>query len=259
MIELMLFTNDVKLASRAFQSKIDRIVVDLEKIGKTERQQGKDLEVNKHDIEDIIKIKNAIPITVMCRLNPINKFSQDEIELAIAAGADVLMLPMFSSVLEVEKFLKFTAKRAKTSLLFETQKSVENIESFREIEVDEVYVGLNDLGLSYGNIFPYQFVANGLVDRVRENFPTIKFGFGGITTLDKGNPLPTRKIIKELARLRANQVIVRRAFKRDIVGLDLPLEVRRIKQFYSKCLGTQPKQIEKDHLVFIKTIEKLVK
>ncbi len=257
-MELMLFTNDVELSSKAYESKIDRVVIDLENLGKSRRQRGSNLEVNKHKIEDIRRVKSAKPITVMCRLNPINKGSQEEIELSLAAGADILMLPMFSRVIEVEKFIEWTGKRARTSILFETRESVEKIETFRGLDVDEVYVGLNDLGLSFGYVFQYQLVAEGLVDIVRENFPTSDFGFGGITILDKGNPLPTRNIIKELARLKANQVIIRRAFKRDILGRDMTLEVRRLKKFYSKCLALPPEHLEADHLVFIKTVEKLL-
>ena len=147
-MELMLFTNNVSLAKEAFDAKIDRIVIDLEKRKKDERQHGYHLEINNHKIEDIIKIKNTIPIKIMCRLNPYYENSKNEIEQALIAGADILMLPMFKTFKEVNNFINIVDNRAKISLLFETKESILCIDQFKDIEVNEIYIGLNDLSLS---------------------------------------------------------------------------------------------------------------
>ena len=46
-MELMLFTNDVALAKAAYNAKIDRLVIDLERKNKSTRQQGYNLEINE--------------------------------------------------------------------------------------------------------------------------------------------------------------------------------------------------------------------
>ena len=253
-MELMLFTNDVTLAKAAYRAKIDRLVIDLERKNKSTRQQGYHLEINDHKIEDIKKIKTAVPIKVMCRLNAFNSGTKNEIEEVLNAGADILMLPMFKTPLEVSQFYEIVSKRANTSLLFETKEAISCINHFKDFDVNEIYVGLNDLGIAYKVKFPYELISKGIVDYVREQFPNHDFGFGGITVLDKGFPLPTKDIIKELARLRANQVIIRRAFKRDIVKKNMKKEVKRIKNFYKVCESRNEQHIKNEHL---KVIEKI--
>ena len=66
-MELMLFTNDVELSSKAYESKIDRVVIDLENLGKSKRQRGSNLEVNKHKIEDIINLFFQLFISLICK------------------------------------------------------------------------------------------------------------------------------------------------------------------------------------------------
>jgi hypothetical protein len=247
-MELMLFTNDVELARAAHEAEVGRVVVDLELRGKSERQHGYHLELNDHTVQDISRIKNAAPIKVMCRVNPMHNRSVDEIEQALAAGADVLMLPMFRTPREAEQFVELTGGRARTSLLFETREAVEHAQEFRDVGADEVYVGLNDLGLAYGVAFQYQLLADGVVDQVRGELPLHDFGFGGITVLDQGRPLATRHILKELARFGAMQVIARRAFKCDIVSREMGTEVKRLKRFYEECLLRPPVRVAEERL-----------
>ena len=256
-MELMLFTNDVALAQAAYNAKIDRLVIDLERKNKSTRQQGYHLEINDHKIEDIRKIKKEVPIKVMCRLNPLNDDSEKEIEEALIAGADVLMLPMFRTLMEVNQFLEITRKRAKTSLLFETKEALLSIDQFKDIEVNEIYVGLNDLGLAYKVKFQYELLTNGIVDHVRKQFPNHDFGFGGITILDKGFPLLTKDIIKELVRLNGKQVIIRRAFKKDIVGRNMSKEVNLLKNYYRTYKLLSADHMENEHKKISKKIKNI--
>ena len=257
-MELMLFTNKVELAIEGYNAGIDRVVIDLERRGKTERQNGYHLEINDHTIEDIVLIKSAVPITVLCRSNSFYKGIREEIEQIIAAGADVIMLPMFRTYREVEQFLYFVGGRARTSLLFETRQAVETAHLIRQLEFDEVYVGLNDLRISYELEFSYQLLAEGIIDQVRENFPRVDFGFGGITILDYGQPLATRDIIKELARLKSTQVIVRRAFKRDIEGRNMNIEGNRLKRYFELCLSYSESEVAFHHKAVKQQIEDII-
>ena len=56
-MELMLITNQKELIKAAKQAGIDEIFLDLEKIGKYERQGHLDTHISDHHISDITKIK----------------------------------------------------------------------------------------------------------------------------------------------------------------------------------------------------------
>ena len=157
-MELMLFTNDVTLAKAAYRAKIDRLVIDLERKNKSTRQQGYHLEINDHKIEDIKKIKTAVPIKVMCRLNAFNSGTKNEIEEVLNAGADILMLPMFKTPLEVRQFYEIVSKRADTSLLFETKEAISCINHFKDFDVNDKILNPNHIDfqdLNQGNIKYY--------------------------------------------------------------------------------------------------------
>lgn len=258
-MELMLFTNNAQLARNAAAAGVDRIVIDLEKRHKRARQHGYHLEQNDHTLEDVGRIKKAVRIPVVCRINPIWDGSASEVDRALDSGADVLMLPMFSTFEEAAHFIDLVAGRARTNLLFETKSAVELAPSLRDLKFDEAYVGLNDLRLSYGRRFAYQFLTDGTVGNVRACLPDHPFGFGGITVLGKGTPLSSRLIIGELARLGSSQVIVRRAFKRDVIGQNMAVEVRRIKKFYRECLSRSVAQVEDDRKKLCVAVESIVR
>jgi citrate lyase beta subunit len=63
----------------------------------------------------------------MVRVNPIHEHSDDKIRRAIAAGAEIIMLPMFCYPWEVSKFIEIIGGKAKTCLLFETGAALANI------------------------------------------------------------------------------------------------------------------------------------
>ena len=56
----MYITNQSDVAKIAEENGVDRIFIDLEKIGKKERQGGMDTVQSQHSIEDISEVKNAI-------------------------------------------------------------------------------------------------------------------------------------------------------------------------------------------------------
>ena len=245
-MELMLFTNDVVLARRAAEAGMGRIVIDLERRGKEQRQHGYHLECNWHTINDVARMKAAVPIPVLCRVNPIHGNSPQEIDAVVAAGADVVMLPMFRHAEDVESFLIGVRGRARTSLLFETREAVSLAPRLDPSVFDEVYVGLNDLAIAYGARFCYELLADGMVDRLRACFPDKPFGFGGVTVLDGGAPIPTRLILMEQARLGCTQAIVRRAFTRDIHDRDMAFEIQRLATWHAHCRRRTPAEVAAD-------------
>ena len=121
MLKLMYITNDPKTAEIAEQAGVDRIFVDLETVGKELRQRGLNTVKSHHTINDVRTLRKAVSKSeLLVRVNQIYSGSGTEINEAIDAGADVLMLPYFKSAEQVRTFLRFVNGRAKTMLLFET-------------------------------------------------------------------------------------------------------------------------------------------
>lgn len=221
MLKLMYITNRADIAQIAESAGVDRIFVDLEFIGKSNRQGGMDTVQSKHTLDDIKVIANAITTAeLLVRVNPIHDeqdnypSSKIEIDTAISNGAKVLMLPYFKTLEEVKVFIEFVNGRVKTILLLETPEAVEIIDDILELEgLDEIFIGLNDLSLGYNKKFMFELLADGTVEDLCYKFKKkgISYGFGGIASLGQG-VLPAEYIITEHYRLGSTCAILSRSF-----------------------------------------------
>ena len=221
MLKLMYITNNTEVAQIAETAGVDRIFVDLEYIGKCDRQGGMDTVQSHHTVDDIKNVSDAISrAELLVRINPIHEktleysSSKDEIDGAITNGANILMLPYFKTVEEVEKFISLVGGRVKTMLLVETPEAVECIDDILNLSgIDEIFIGLNDLSLGYGMKFMFELLSNGVVEKLCKKIQekNIPYGFGGIASLGKG-VLPSEYIITEHYRLGSTCVILSRSF-----------------------------------------------
>ena len=221
MLKLMYITNRPEIAQIAESAGVDRIFVDMEFIGKDERQKGLDTVKSHHTVRDVAAIKAAVETAeVLVRVNPIHEAlpdypdSREEIEGAIAAGADILMLPFFKTVEEVRRFLELVHGRVRTMLLLETPEAVERLDEILALPgIDEVHIGLNDLSLGYRRKFMFELLADGTVEQLcfKLRQKGVFYGFGGIASLGNGM-LPSEHIIKEHYRLGSGCVILSRSF-----------------------------------------------
>ena len=221
MLKLMYITNRPDIAQIAETAGVDRIFVDMEFIGKDERQKGLDTVKSHHTISDIYAIKAAVESAeVLVRVNPIHDAlpdypsSAEEINDSVEAGADIIMLPFFKTAEEVRTFLELVGGRTRTMLLLETPEAVEKIDEILELPgIDEVHIGLNDLAIGYGKRFMFELLADGTVERLcfKLRKKGIFYGFGGIASLGNGL-LPSEFIIKEHYRLGSGCVILSRSF-----------------------------------------------
>ncbi len=242
-LNLMYITNDPAVAQIAEQAGVDWIFVDMEFIGKDDRQGGLDTVQNHHTIEDIRNVKAAVrKAKVLVRVNPIHKVhngyfdSKDEIEAAVKAGADILMLPFFHTVQEVTDFVDYVkdsskkySRDVKTCLLLETPEAAILLDEILNVPgVDMIHIGLNDLHLAMGMKFMFQLLTDGIVEQLTRKIRAkgIPFGFGGIASLHSG-ALPGAYVLKEHYRLGSSMVIVGRSFCNTKVITDLE-EIRRI-------------------------------
>lgn len=214
-LTLFYITNNPEIALIAEKYGVNRVWVDLETLGKEERQKGMNTVKSKHTVDDVRRIKPLLSTSEMLvRVNPWNENSVEEINAVVTAGADIIMLPMWKSAAEVTKFLSVVDGRCKTTLLLETKEAVECLdEVLQNGGMDEIHIGLNDLHLSYGMTFMFELLANGIVEELckKINAYHIPYGFGGIAKLGDGL-LPAEKIIMEHYRLGSTRAILSRTF-----------------------------------------------
>lgn len=235
-LTLMYITNNPLTARIAQKAGVDRIWIDMEYIGKDERQGGMDTVKNHHTISDIEKLRPIVKTSeLLVRVNPIHEAtsvytgSKEEIENVVQAGADVIMLPMFKGAEEVQKFLTYVNGRAKTQLLVETAEAVENIDDILKISgIDEIHIGLNDLHLSYHMNFMFELICGDIIKKLcmKFNEKKIKYGFGGIARVGYGM-LPAEYIIAEHYHLGSTAAILSRGFCDANIVKD-PLEIESI-------------------------------
>ena len=214
-LTLFYITNRPDVAVIAEKYGVDRIWVDLETLGKAERQKNMDTVKSHHSVDDIKAIKPLLKkAEMLVRINSWNESSEKEIDDVINAGADVIMLPMWKSVSEVESFIAAVAGRAKITLLLETKEAVGCIDEVLKLNgIDEIHIGLNDLHISYGQSFMFELLADGTVETLCEKFKAanIPYGFGGIARLGQGM-LPSENVIMEHYRLGSTRAILSRSF-----------------------------------------------
>lgn len=258
-LKLMYITNNPQVAALAQSSGVDRIFVDMEYIGKEERQGGLDTVKSHHTVADVKNLRKVLNKTeLLVRVNPIHEAgenwcsSEDEINAVVEAGADIIMLPMAKTVDEIKKFVEYVGGRTKTMLLLETAEAKENIKSMLDVGgIDMVHIGLNDLHLSYGMKFMFQLLTDGTVEELCKIIGSygIPYGFGGIARLGFGM-LPAEHVIAEHYRLGSSMAILSRSFC-DIYKTSDMEEVQRLFEQELKKIREYEKELtEKDDAFF---------
>jgi HpcH/HpaI aldolase/citrate lyase family. len=245
MFKLFFITNRVDIALVAEKAGIDRIWVDLETLGKEQRQKNLDSVKSKHTVENIKAISKELTTSEMLvRVNPWNNNSINEIDEVINAGADIIMLPYWKSKEEAEHFINAVSGRCKTNLLIETKEAVHCIDSVLELKgIDELHIGLNDLQISYKNKYMFEPYANGLLEKLANKIKKadVPFGIGGIGSFGTGLiPSPEQFIIEQY-RLGSTATILSRSFC-DVNKLS---NIERIKEVLVKNVSTF-RQLEKE-------------
>ena len=262
MIDLLTITNSPELAAQCDRLTGMRIFVDLERNGKAERQSGRNTFISSHQINDVGRIKAVLKSArLMVRVNPHDMAApgatQNEVDEVIAQGADLIMLPMFASALQLQDFMAIVGGRVPVVALLETAGALESLEDWVETPgLYEVFVGLNDLHISLGCSFMFEPLLQGHVDRVAATVKKtgLRFGFGGIARMDEGL-LPGRDVLAEHLRLGSQAVILSRTFNRAVGKIDAELAeasfedaVLDLRKAERDLLHRQPEEVESDRL-----------
>ena len=224
---LFLFSSDPAVVGQAVQAGIEGVVVDWERLGKEDRQLNADTQIGTDSVEDLIRVRCSTAARVLCRIDSFGAATAREVEQAIAAGADEILLPMVRSCEEVESVLEHVADRCGLGILVETLAAVNQAEALGRLPLSRAYVGLNDLAIERGSRSIFEAVADGTVEHLRRCFE-VPFGFGGLTLPELGTPIPCRLLIGESARLGCDFSFLRRSFLRDMSGRRLAVEIPRL-------------------------------
>lgn len=267
-LKLMYITNNLDVALVAEKYGVDRIWVDLEVLGKETRQKGADTVKSKHSIEDIKRIKPYLSSAEMLvRINQWNDDSVNEIEQVIEAGADIIMLPYWKSVDQVNRFINTVKHRCKTILLLETKEAVECIDDVLLLGgFDEIHIGLNDLHISYNLTFMFELLVNGVVESVCKKIRkyNIPYGFGGIARIGEGY-VAAEKIILEHYRLGSTMAILSRSFCDWNKILDIKVfdklfgeYMSKLREFESYAKKASPEELKNNRDELIKDIDNVV-
>jgi HpcH/HpaI aldolase/citrate lyase family len=249
MIDLIQITNDPAFARRCDALAGIRLFVDLERLGKAERQAGRNTFISTHEVADVGKVKSQLRHSkLMVRVNPLHPGTREEIAAVLGEGADMLMLPMFATHSELEAFCELVDGRVPVVPLVETAGALATVHEWIGTPgLGEVYVGLNDLHVSLGKRFMFEPLAEGSVEQVGNaaRGRGIGFGFGGIARLEEGL-LPGRDVLAEHLRLGSRAVILSRTFHRSETSRGFETEVAALRATEAQLALRTPQQVRDD-------------
>lgn len=224
---LMLFSTDADWITQNVAAGVSAIIVDWERNGKDVRQSGADTQIGTDTLEDLERVRAATTARVVCRINGYGEATRCEVDQAICAGADEILLPMVRSASDVARTLDHARGRCGVGVLIETLEAVEKAESIAALPITRAYLGLNDLAIARRAPSIFAALVDGTLAAVRPFFD-VPFGFGGLTLPEKGSPVPCRLLMSLMAGSGSTFSFLRRSYNRDIAGRDPRTEVPRI-------------------------------
>ena len=272
MINLFYITNNIIEAQIVDKLDIDWIFIDIEKIGKKERQVGRNTVLSDHSIKDVEKIRGVINNTkILLRCNPIGIHSKKEIEeINKIDDLDMVMLPFFKTAKEVKIFLELLdTSKVEPALLVETTGAINNLNDILKLyQFKYVHIGLNDIHIERNTCFMFEPFVDGLLEKTVSilNNNNIKFGIGGIGKIGS-DLLPSPEcLINEHTRLKSSGVILSRSFKgnfnvlsKELFEAELTQSVNKFRNYekYSKTLDEN--QLNENYYLMKKDIKRIVK
>jgi len=248
-INLFAFSNTAAAATAVVDAGATGTVLDWERRGKQARQAGADTQISGDTPADLAAVRAAHGRLILCRVNRWSEETRAEIDLAIALGADEVLLPMVRRPEEVDAALDAVAGRCGLGILVETTDAVRRVQALAARPLSRIYLGLNDLMIDRGGRSLFLPLVDGTADRVAvaARHAGIPFGMGGLTVPEAGRPVPCRLIVGALARAGASFTFLRRSFWADTAGRDLSVEVPRIVAAARAAAAREPGAVTADH------------
>lgn len=209
-------TNNISDAIILNNCGIQQVMIDTENIGKKDRQAGKNTVINFHEIDDIRRLKILnLKMKIICRINGYHSNIESEIESAISAGADCLMLPMIQNLSNLSEMVFFIKERVEIIPLIETPYSMFKLnEIIKLTKPKQIHFGLNDLHFSLGMKNLFEILVSPLfasaVAFAKEKVPLV--GIGGIGDPNLKQKVSPNLLINIYKTLGSQSVILSRNF-----------------------------------------------
>ena len=245
-----LWTDDPRLAARADAAGVDRVGVDLETIGKAERQAGRGTWISGHRLEDLGPLRATLTrAKLFARVNPLHDDSAAELDAVLDAGVEVVMLPMFAGAEEVARFCELVAGRARVVLLLETVAGLRALPWILDIPgVDELHVGINDMALDMGLQNRFAVMARHEIDAAAQlaHAAGVVFGIAGVGRVDDDSlPIPSDLVYAQYARLGARSALLARSFFGPFPeAIDLAAELDRSRRRLADWFARPREELE---------------
>jgi hypothetical protein len=244
-MHVLLFSHDAAYSAAAIAGGVARVIVDWESDGKFERQAGRDTEVNRGTLADLVAAVAVAGDRVACRINNTAAGREVECDLAVEHGAGEVWLPMVRDIAEVEQCLRRLDGRASLGVLVETRAALALGRELQALPLARVYVGLNDLRIDRGHARLFDPIVDGTLDRFRETYAG-PFGFAGITVPTAGRPVPQRWLLAAMMRLGCTFGVARRAFRADVPAAQVGMALAQIDEHARALAARSPTQVVAD-------------
>ena len=168
------------------------------------------------------------------RINPYHSGTRTEVEALIAEGTQVLMLPYFRDLGEVEEFSEIVAGRTVTVGLVETLPCLDFVgDIIRRGLLTELHVGLTDLSIEMGT-HPIEVLND---ERFLRAIALIRssgmaFGIAGFARPDDATlPYHPGEFAMRVAQLGASRAIIARSFLRQECHAHLAEDISKLRSF----------------------------
>lgn len=269
MIELIYLTNIIDEVKIVDNLSVDWVFCDLEYIGKNIRQKGRDTIISKHSLKDVKNISSVIHNSkLIVRTNPIGEWSANELNaLRKIPKIDMLMLPYFKEVSEVERFLELIYYHdSEPCLLIETMGAINNLDKILDLhKFKYVHIGLNDIHIERKTISMFEPFVDGLLDKISKILlkKNQKFGIGGIGKIDLNLKPSAESILIEHKRLGSEGVILSRTFKgvfnNNVANFSNQLEdsINNLRKAEKRILNYSNDKIQGNRKVMLNDLELL--
>lgn len=268
-LTLYMIVNDPEIAKYVCGVEDVWPFVDLEYLGKAERQAHVDSWKSQHRMTDVSRIREAVPqANLLVRVNPLHETSKQEIDEVIARGANAIMLPMFHDVETLATFYDLLDGRVKGIPLFETAGSIRVLpQAIDRLPVDSLHIGLNDLHLDLGLTWMFQCLADGYLEEAASALRAAgtRFGVGGIAQVGKGT-LSAEYVLREHVRLGSTATILSRSFhgfsttKEELLAnVDFAAEVTKLRAVFAESSGMSPLSLEENRVTVQQKTREIVR
>lgn len=253
---LLLFSVNQDKIREAIEAGVDGIVVDWENQGKKLRQQNFDTQINHDTYQDLCRVRDLVPADkLICRINGFSPQNTPiELDRALEAGADEILMPMVVSAEEVQFVLSHVGNEKSVSILIETTAALTCLDQLAELPLKRVYVGLNDLHIQQNSRNIFVPLVEGTVEGIGRRF-SVPLGAGGVTNPACGLPIASRYLIEEYARLGVSFSFLRRSFLKDSLTTPMASICAEIREHHARALRRSPHQILADQTAFREKVE----